>query len=88
MWKEWESMPEEFKNKQYFKKSLVGKWHYHFENKNGTIGLIRIQVPGFNFKKIGSFPYMWEACGILEYQRFNTKEQAEKEIYKALKEKR
>ncbi len=77
------------------KKSLVGKWHYHYENKNGVIGLIKIQVPIFGrvrLKKLSletGIPciYMWEACGILEFQRFRTKADAEVEIYKALKEK-
>ncbi len=78
------------------KKSLVGKWHYHYENKNGIVGLIKIQVPQFRMsfppKKISikrGIPtqYMWEACGILEFQRYRTKKQAEVAIYKALKEK-
>jgi len=87
MWKEWQSMPDELKNKLFTKKSLVGKWHYHYENKNGIIGLIRIQVPGFNFSITKSIiRYRWEACGVLEYRRFATKKEAEIEIYKALKE--
>lgn len=69
------------------KKSLIGKWHYHYENKNGIIGLIKIQVPTFNLKLKMNRQYMWEACGVLEFQRFRTKKEAEKEIYKALKEK-
>lgn len=91
IWKEWCEMPHEIKNRLHFTKSLTGKWHYHYENKNGIIGLIRIQVPTFSFAKKppnGMFgKYMWEACGILEYQRFSTKKEAEIEIYKALKEK-
>lgn len=88
MWKEWESMPDELKQRLFSNKSLVGKWHYHYENKNGRVGLIRIQVPGFNFSfKKCNMPYKWEACGVLEYRRFSTKEEAEIEIYKALKEK-
>lgn len=93
VWTEWQSIPEEMKKDLHMKKSLVGKWHYHYENKNGVIGLIKIQVPVFRFKprKISletGIPtqYMWEACGILEYRRFRTKKEAEIEIYKALKE--
>ncbi len=80
----------------FLKKSLIGKWHYHYENKNGTIGLIKIQVPIFGrvslkpLKLEDGIPciYMWEACGVLEFQRFRTKKDAEIEIYKALGEKR
>ncbi len=94
VWTEWKSIPDVIKKDLYMKNSLVGKWHYHYENKNGVIGLIKIQVPQFRFKpsKISletgiSTEYMWEACGILEFKRFRTKKEAEIEIYKALKEK-
>ena len=88
MWKEWQSMPDEFKNRLFMKKSLVGKWHYHYENKNGRIGLIRIQCPKFNLKTINEYGYVWEGCGVLDFERFGTMKEAEKAIYKALKEKR
>lgn len=61
MWKEWELMPDEFKNRLFMKKSLVGKWHYQYENKNGRIGLIRIQCPTFNLKNFRECRYVWEA---------------------------
>ena len=58
-----------------------------------AIGLIKIQVPDFrlvtkfSFKKgILSCKYMWEACGVLEFERFGTKKEAEAKIYKTLKE--
>ena len=87
MWVEWNTIPESMKRHLFMKESLVGKWHYHYENKNGIIGLIKIQMPIFtpSLKLYGE--YKWEACGILEFQRFRTKKEAEKEIYKALKEK-
>ena len=65
---------------------IVGKWHYHYENKNGIIGLIKIQTPSFNTRFTMDMTYMWEACGVLDFQRFRTKKDAEVEIYKALKE--
>ena len=93
VWLEWNTIPDVMRKDLHMKKSLIGKWHYHYENKNGMIGLIKIQVPQFRFrpKKITlqtGIPtiYMWEACGILEFRRFRTKKQAEIEIYKALKE--
>ena len=96
VWLEWKTIPDEMKKHLHMKKSLIGKWHYHYENKNGIIGLIKIQVPIFGrvrLKKLSletGIPciYMWEACGIMEFQRFRTKKQAEIEIYKALGEKR
>ena len=87
MWKEWEEMPQEFKDHLFTKKCLVGKWHYHYENENGTIGLIQIQVPSFSTTDIFDCDYQWEACGLLEYERFSSQEEAEIAIYKALKEK-
>ena len=94
VWVEWNTIPAEMKEHMHMKKSLIGKWHYHYENKNGVIGLIRIQVPRFTmkpFKKNNPLVlythYMWEACGILEFRRFPTKKDAEVAIYNALKEK-
>lgn len=93
VWLEWQSIPKEMKEHLHMKKPLIGKWHYHYENENGVIGLIRIQVPNFRPRpgKISLMmgiptQYMWEACGVLEFQRFRTKKDAEDEIYKALKE--
>lgn len=86
LWSEWQTIPAEMKNHLFMKRSLVGKWHYHYENKNGVIGLIKIQVPIFSPSFKMNHKYMWEACGILEFQRFHTKKEAEKEIYKSLKE--
>ena len=86
MWVEWNTIPAELKTHLFMKESLVGKWHYHYENKNGTIGLLKIQTPSFDLKWKMHREYTWEACGVLEYQRFRTKKEAEIEIYKSLKE--
>jgi len=86
IWDEWNGLPKELKNKLFMKKSLIGKWHYHYENKNGIIGLIRIAIPSFDLSYKMDYRYMWEACGVLEFQRFRTKKDAEVEIYKALQE--
>lgn len=59
---------------------MIGKWHYHYKNKNGEIGLIKIKAPWC--KAV----WMWEACGVLEFKRFPTKKDAEVAIYKALGE--
>ena len=86
MWTEWASISDELKNKLFMKKSIVGKWHYYYKNKNGIIGLIRIAVPSFDLSYKMDYRYMWESCGVLEFRRFRTKKEAEVEIYKALKE--
>ena len=92
IWMEWNVMPEDYKRQQYMKKSIVGKWHYHYENKNGRIGLVKIQASDFGFLTRKSKPkdypcrYVWEACGVLEFEQFATKKMAEAKIYKTLKE--
>lgn len=86
IWVEWNTIPKEMKTHLFMKQSLVGKYHYHYENKNGTIGLISIRMPLFDLNMKHKTRLMWEACGVLEFQRFRTKKQAEIEIYKALKE--
>jgi len=87
MWGEWSNFPKELLDKMPIKNCIVGKWHYKYENKNGTIGLIRIQS-GVAWIESGwrSDMMVWEACGVLEFTRYPTKKAAEVEIYKALKE--
>ena len=88
MWTEYQKFPKELKDK-LMSGCLIGRWHYHYENKNGIIGLVRIQC-GVNFTKSGKWKMdnmMWEACGVLDFQRFATKKEAEIAIYKTLKEK-
>ena len=87
-WVEWDRMPKELLAKLSIKKSILGKWHYHYENKNGRIGLIRINC-GVTFTKSGKWNadnMMWEACGVLDFARYSTRKEAEVEIYKTLKE--
>jgi len=84
LWKEWSQMPDEILGRLCFKRSILGKWHYHYENKNGKIGLVRLN---HSMSLLGD-GHCWEACGVLEFQRFSTKKQAETAIYKALKEKK
>lgn len=85
-WKGYENLPKEIKDKLMMG-NMFGKYHYHYTNENGTIGLIKIQcaTPFLNGSEFG-MAMMWEACGVLDFQRFATKKEAEKEIYKALKE--
>lgn len=59
---------------------MIGKWHYHYKNKNGEIGLIRIKAPWCKSK------WAWEACGVLDFTRYPTRKAAEVEIYHALRE--
>lgn len=82
MWEELEKMPKELREKLQMLPTLIGKWHYHYENKNGRIGLIRLNN-SFVWKKKS---HCYEACGVLDFERFRTKELAEIAIYKALKE--
>lgn len=85
VWLEYDQMPQEIKNRTRFlrKRSIIGKWHYHYENKNGRIGLVRLN----HSMSLSRDGHCWEACGVLDFQRFYTKKEAEIEIYKALKEK-
>lgn len=84
LYKNWQKIPKEIRYFPYFeRKCIVGKWHYHYENKNGKIGLVRFNHGlDYNEKK-----HHYEACGALELQRFPTLSQAEAAIYKKLGEK-
>ncbi len=85
MWEEFEKMPKELQTKLHFG-NMFGKYHYHYENKNGTIGLIRIMcLTDWNGKNFVN-RMMWEACGVLDFQKFWTKKEAETAIYEALHE--
>ena len=88
MWEELEKMPKELREKLQMLPTIIGKWHYHYENKNGRIGLIRINYSwNWNFKKNRSQNYCYEACGYLDFERFNTLRDAEIAIYRTLGEK-
>lgn len=86
MWKEMARLPkvmrDEFNEKL---PPMLGKWYYYYENKNGKVGLARVN-DYFMFKK-GKNSHHYEACGHLDYERFKTKKQAEIAIYKVLNEK-
>ena len=85
MWKEMARLPKEVRDEFNEKiPPILGKWYYYYENKNGKIGLARINDM-WTFK--GERNHHYEACGHLDYERFATKKQAEIAIYKALKEK-
>lgn len=84
LYKEWQKIPKEIRNHKFFdKKCIVGKWHYHYKNKNGEIGLVRFNY-NFNFKNRKN--YCYEACGVLDFQRFDTLREAENTIYEKLGE--
>ena len=84
LWKEWDSKSLE---KKYLMPPIVGKWHYHYENQNGTIGLIKLNT-GIRFEgeKMTWRGHVYEACGVLDFKQFKTKEDAEIAIYSALGE--
>jgi len=83
LYKEWQKLPKEITNHEFFgKKCLVGKWHYHYKNKNGEIGLVRLNHNFFNHRK----NYCYETCGVLDFQRFDTLGEAENAIYEKLGE--
>lgn len=82
LWREWSKFPTALKDGLYMRRPIIGKWHYHYENKNGIIGLVRLNH-SMNLNREG---HCWEACGVLEFQRFTTKREAEKAIYEALNE--
>lgn len=87
LWREYEKIPKKLKE-QFGFPPIIGKWHYHYENKNGRIGLVRLNH-GLHLKiKNGKWlGHCYEACGKLDFQRFHTKKEAEIAIYKALEEK-
>jgi len=83
LYKEWQKLPKEIRKLRYFKGGcLVGKWHYHYENKNGRIGLVRFNSD-LNFI---SSKNCYEACGTLDFERFSSISEAESAIYKKLGE--
>ncbi len=84
MWTEFQSMPQELKDQ--LGGSILGRWQYFYENKNGKVGIVKLNF-NLNFYRDKLWNHCWEACGNLELRRFPTKKEAEKEIYKVLKEK-
>jgi len=86
MWRELAKMPKDVRDEFNEKiPPMLGKWYYYYENKNGKIGLARINDFFMFYGKNDSHHY--EACGHLNYETFKTKKDAEKAIYKALGEK-
>ncbi len=89
LWKEMARLPKKVRDEFNEKlPPMLGKWYYYYENKNGKVGLARINH-GLEFTlKNGRFlGHHYEACGHLDFQRFRTKKQAEIAIYKVLDEK-
>jgi len=94
MWKEWKSIqtPLRLHISPFMKKPLIEKYLYRYKNKNGEISIIRINLPNlrFNPRKPSSlesrYEYLWESCGVMEYNRFKTRHEAEIAIFKALGE--
>jgi len=85
MWEEYQKMPKEFTSKL---PPMLGKWHYHYENKNGRIGLVKLMdIFPFGIGDKSSLGYCYEACGVLNFKQFYSLKDAERAIYKALKEK-
>ena len=85
MWKQWQKIPKELTKDMGG--SIIGKWHFHYENEHGDIiSVIKLNY-NFNFF-MRRQNYSWEACGHLDNRRFQSLKDAEKEIYKALSKKR
>jgi len=85
MWKHMAKLPKKMRDELNEKlPPVLGKWYYYYENKNGRVGLARINNL-FPFKGEGKHHY--EACGHLDYKTFKTKKEAEIAIYKTLDEK-
>lgn len=84
LWESWEKLPPEIRQKL---SPLVGKWHYHYENENGRIGLVRLNnlIPR-RFGKIKESNHCYEACGVLDFEQFKTIRDAEVAIYDKLGE--
>lgn len=88
IWKEMASLSKKTRDEFNEKfPSMLGKWYYYYENKNGKIGLARINDV-FLMDMMGQKKAChYEACGHLDYEKFKTKKAAEIAIYKALGEK-
>ena len=84
MWKVWEMLPKNIK--KTLLGPVIGKWQFYYENKNGRIGLIKLNF-NFYFNERTLWNHCWETCGQLELARFPTKKQAETAIYEALDDK-
>ena len=88
LWKDWEKIRELYPTDRLLLKPVIGKWYYRYENKYGSVGLIKINF-SLTLKRNGKFQnYCWESCGNLEMRQFATKTDAEAAIYKSLKEKK
>ena len=82
IYKEWQKLPKEIRDFPYFeRKCIIGKWHYHYEKDGKKISLVR-----FNHSLSFNQGHHYEACGTLDFERFNTLQQAESAIYKKLGE--
>jgi len=89
LYKEWQKLPKDIRFQRLYPRCIVGKWHYHYENKNGKeIGLVRFNhnIHGMGFSDKAK-QHHYEACGTLDFERFSTLSQAEEAIYKKLGEK-
>ncbi len=85
LWKEMARLPKKVRDEFNEKlPPMLGKWYYYYENKNGRVGLARINDHFMFDGKKDSHHY--EACGHLDYETFKTKRLAEIAIYKCLKE--
>ncbi len=83
IYEEWLKLPKEIRNIRYFNgRCIIGKWHYHYKNENGEIGLVRFNH-SLNFAEPG---FHYEACGTLDFERFTTISKAESAIYEKLGE--
>jgi len=86
LWKDYSKFPKDLRDSLGMP-PIVGKWHYHYENKNGRIGLVRLNHGLELSIKNGKWRgHCYEACGKLDFKQFKTKKQAEIAIYKALDE--
>lgn len=83
LYKNWQKLPKDIRDTPYFmRKCIVGKWHYHYENENGRIGLVRLNH-GLDYDEN---KHHYEACGTLDFKQFTTLAEAEAAIYKKLGE--
>ena len=84
---EWRKLPKELRCNPVFNDTcIVGKWHYHYENQNGKISVVRFNHQFIMCNKKPQH-HIYETCGTMDYAQFNTLYEAEAAIYKKLKEK-
>jgi len=83
VWKEWNSMPKELKDRLYCKRSLLGKYQYIYTEGKIRISLVKLNNTMPKGMRFPTPPDFWEICGgglTDDVEKFRTKKDAVKRI--------